>query len=87
MHFQKSYICSNELDVQETNCCFSQLNRIRNHLFGRWIEIGRDSGLWDLIVCVLGNTIQFLERPVRPVVTNENQRSKGMINVLFKTLL
>ena len=24
----KSYVCSNKLDVQETNCCFSQFNRI-----------------------------------------------------------
>ena len=36
----KSYIYSNKLDVQETNCCFSQLNRIWNHLVGHWIEIG-----------------------------------------------
>ena len=43
VRFGKSYICSNKLDVQETNCCFSQFNRIRNHLFGRWIEIGQDS--------------------------------------------
>ena len=43
MCFWKSNICSNELDVQETNGCFSQFNRIRNHLFGRWIEVGRDS--------------------------------------------
>ena len=42
MCFWKSYICSNKLDVEETNCCFTQFNRIRNHLFGRWIEIGRD---------------------------------------------
>ena len=30
--FRKSYLCSNKLDVQETNCCFSQFNRIWNHL-------------------------------------------------------
>ena len=29
-----------KLDVQETNCCFSQFNRIRNHLVGHWTEIG-----------------------------------------------
>ena len=29
--------------VLETNFSFAQFNRIRNHLFGRWIEIGRDS--------------------------------------------
>ena len=27
-HFWKSYICSNKLDVQETNCRFAQFNRI-----------------------------------------------------------
>ena len=26
--FWKSYVCSNELDVQETNCRFAQFNRI-----------------------------------------------------------
>ena len=40
VRFWKSYICSSKLDVQETNCCFSQLNRIWNHLFRRWIETG-----------------------------------------------
>ena len=40
MNFWKSYICSNKLDVQETHSCFAQFNRIRNYLFGRWIEIG-----------------------------------------------
>ena len=40
MRFWKSYICSNKLDVEETNLCFKQFNRIRNHLFGHWIEIG-----------------------------------------------
>ena len=43
VHFWKSYICSNKLEVQETNCCFAQFNRIRNHLFGHWIEIRRHS--------------------------------------------
>ena len=28
VHFWKSYMCSNKLDVQETNCCFSQFTRI-----------------------------------------------------------
>ena len=39
--------------------------------------------LWDLIVSVLGNTIQTPERPGRPVVNDKaNQRSQGMTNVL-----
>ena len=38
--------------------------------------------LWDLIVSVLGNTIQTTERPGRPVVNDKDQRSQGMTNVL-----
>ena len=57
VHVRKSNICSNKLDVQETNCCFSHFNKIWNYLFGhqtdiRWIAF---SELWDLIVSVLGN--------------------------------
>ena len=39
VRFRKSYICSNKLDVQETNCCFSQFNRIGDYHFGHWTEI------------------------------------------------
>ena len=38
--------------------------------------------LWDLIVSVLGNTIQTPERPGRPVITDKSQRSQGKTNVL-----
>ena len=38
--------------------------------------------LWDLIVSVLGNTIQTTERPGRPVFIDKSQRSQGMTNVL-----
>ena len=38
--------------------------------------------VWDLIVSVLGNTTQTTERPGRPDVTDKNQRSQGMTNVL-----
>ena len=37
---------------------------------------------WDLIVSVLGNTVQTPERPGRPVVTDKKQRSQEMTNVL-----
>ena len=37
--------------------------------------------LWDQIVAVLGSKIQTLERPVRPVVNDNDQRSQGMTNV------
>ena len=36
----------------------------------------------DLIVSVLGNTIQTPERPGRPDVNVKSQRSQGMTNVL-----
>ena len=38
--------------------------------------------VWDLIVSVLANTIQTHARPGRPVVSDKNQRSQGMVNVL-----
>ena len=38
--------------------------------------------LWDLIVSVLGNTIQTPERPGRPVVNDKDQSAQGMTNVL-----
>ena len=40
VHFGKSYVCSNRLDVQETNISFSQFNRIWNYLSGHGTEIG-----------------------------------------------
>ena len=89
MRFWKSYICSNKLDVQETNFSFAQFNRIRNHLFGRWNEVGRDSRsrFMDLIVLVLGNTTQNHDRTGQPVVGRDIshepcQQSRGMFNVL-----
>ena len=38
--------------------------------------------LWDLIVSVLGNTIQTPERAGRPVVNDKDHKSQGMTNVL-----
>ena len=84
MLFWKSYVCSNKLDVQETNFSFTQFNRIRNHLFGCRIEVGRYSRfLWDLIVSVLGNTNQSNKKFVQHLTQfkNENQ-SQGVINDL-----
>ena len=56
---------------------------------GRWIEIGRDSRsrCVDLIVLVLGNTIQNHDRTGQPVVGHDkshksSQQSRGMFNVL-----
>ena len=38
-----TYVCSNKLDVQETNISFSQFNRIWNHLSGH----GTETGWWN----------------------------------------
>ena len=89
MCFWESYICSNKLDVQETNFSFTQFNRIRNHLFGRWIEIGRDSRsrFMGSDCLVFGNTTQNHDRTGQPVVGRNtshapSQQSRRIFNVL-----
>ena len=69
MHFWKPYICSNKLDVQETNISFSQFSTESE-------IISLDSGLrldglpalelWDLIVSVLGNVSRISDRSGQP---------------------
>ena len=44
----KQNICSNKLDVQETNCCFAQFYRVWNHFSGCWIAYGCVTCLWSL---------------------------------------
>ena len=56
MHFWKSYICSNQLDVQETNFSFTQFNSSLDA--GLTLDGITALDLWDLIVAVLGNTYQ-----------------------------
>ena len=38
--------------------------------------------LWDLIVLVLGNTIQTHDRTGQPVISDSSQRSQGKTNAL-----
>ena len=82
MRLGKSYVCSNKLDVQETNCCFTQFNRIRNHFIGCRIEVG-----WyprtDLIVAVLGNTIQTHDRTGQPVVGSDPKTASDYYHEQF----
>ncbi len=40
VYFWKSYVCSNKLDVQETNFSFAQFHRVWNHFSGGWITHG-----------------------------------------------
>ena len=57
MRFRKSYICSNRLDVQETNCCFhsSTESEIISLDTGLRLDGVPALELWDLTVSVLGN--------------------------------
>ena len=48
MYFWKSYICSNKLDVQETNCRFAQFDKIEIIFLD--IGLRLDGLLGDLIV-------------------------------------
>ena len=83
--FRKSYSCSNKLDVQETNGCFSQFNRIWNYLFGRWIVIRRAS--WSRIVgfdcfCFGKHDSDYRERTGWSVFIDRSQKSQGKTNAL-----
>ena len=86
MHFWKSNICSNKLDVQETNFSFTQFNRSEIISLDAGLRLDGIPALdlWDLIISVLGNTIQTLERPGRPVASDKNQKSRGMTNAVEK---
>ena len=46
VHFWKSYVCSIQVDVLETNCSFAQFNRIRNHFLWCRIEVGWYTRTW-----------------------------------------
>ena len=65
MHIRKSYICSNKLDVQETNM---QFLTVQQNLKSSALDTGlRLDGLpalelWDLIVSVLGNVSRVSDR-------------------------
>ena len=88
MRFWKSYICSNKLDVQETNLSFAQFNRTEIISLDAGLRLDGIPALdlWDLIVLVLGNTNQDDDRT--PVVCRDKnhvcQQSRGVINVLDK---
>ena len=46
VHFWKSYVCSNKLDMQEANISIPQLHRVWNHFFGCRIEVGWYTRTW-----------------------------------------
>ena len=79
-------ICSNQLDVQETNFSFLQFNRIKSNFFldeGMSLDGIPALDLWDLIVAILhGNTYQsnqerwVLFTNLREHLTNFNSKTK-----------
>ena len=84
VRFWKSYICSNKVDVRETNFSFTQFNRIRNHGL-------RLDGIPLLIYVIwlfqsLETQLRNHDRTGKPVVcrdkNHERQQSRGAINVL-----
>ena len=87
MHFRKSHVCTNKLDVQETNLSFT-------HSSTEAEIISLDTGLrldgllalelWDLIVSVFGSVSQISDRTGRLVNIDvqRNQKSQGKINVM-----
>ena len=80
VHFEKSYICSKKLDVQETNCRFAQFNRIWDHLFGYWIEIGwvACSGVMGFdCFCFLEACLRFQIEPGDLLMLKEIKNLKG----------
>ena len=87
--FRKSYICSNKLDVQETNFSFAQFKKDQKSFLCAGLRLDGIPALdlWDLIVLILGNIIQTNDGTGQPVVKCDkdhgpNKRSQGMINVL-----
>ena len=68
VHFGKSYVCSNQLDVQETSVSHSSTeSEIISLDAGLRLDGIPALDLWDLIVAVLGNTSQSNESTVRLV--------------------
>ena len=96
MRFWKSYICSDKLDVQETNCRFAQSSTESEIIFldaGLRLDGIPALDLWDLIVAILGNTNQSnkarrdlcpnqCEGCSTPHTIQKRKQSQGVINEL-----
>ena len=84
MHLWKSYMCSNKLDVQETNCCSHSSTESEIISLNAVLRLDGLPALelWDLIVSVMGNMTQTTERTERPVIIDRSEKSQGKINEL-----
>ena len=82
VHFWKSYICSNKLDVQETNCRSSTESEIISLDTGLRLDGLPALELWDLIVSVLGNGSRVSDRSGKPESdVHKRQKSHNKIDV------
>ena len=69
MHFRKSYICSNELDVQETDFCLTQFNRSGDVISldaGLRMDGSPAVDLWDLVVEVFQSSPNQTNKAIYP---------------------
>ena len=68
MHFRKSDVCSNKLDVPEANCRLTQFHRVRVIPFDAGFRMDGVPALnlWDLVVAVLHSPSLLSLIPVRP---------------------
>ena len=85
MHFWKSYICSNKLDMQETNCRFysSTESEIISSDTGLRLDGWLALELWDLIVSVFESVSQISDRTGQSVNdVMKYHKSQGKINVM-----
>ena len=81
MYFWKSHICSNKLDVQETNCCFS--SEIISLDTGLRLDGLPALELWDLIVSVLGNISRVSDGSGQPESdAHKHHKSHNKIDVM-----
>ena len=94
LRFWKSFVCSNKLDVQETNCCFAQFNGSWNHLFGHWTEKKQLADIltkgnfthdeWNHLLNML-NISQFSSRDCTAAMPKRPQQGSGEERVTAKS--
>ena len=67
VHFRKSDVCSNKLDVPEANCRLTQFHRVRVIHFDAGFRMDGVPALnlWDLVVVVLHSPSPFIPNPGR----------------------
>ena len=81
VRFWKPYVCSNQVDVYETNFSFAQFNRIRNYLFGCRIEVRRYARSW-LLASDRCTSWKHESEPKRTGRLHKRKQSQKVINDL-----